>query len=371
MKIYSVFSNFIRFLVGTIFLLSGTVKLLDPMGLEFKMNEYFSYSVFNMPFLEKYSYYLGLVLIISEILLGLMLILGYKIKLTLYSLFLFTIFFGFLTFYSAYFNKVTDCGCFGDAVKFSPWQSFGKDIILFILILILILNTKPFKSLSEKEALNQSYIFLTFSICIFIARYTFISLPIIDFRPYKIGTNIKNSMTIPENSPKDIYENLWMYKIGDEIKEFKESEEPWNIAGAEFVNRETKLVKKGYEPPIHDFIIQKDNIGLLEDVTDSILNLEKIYIVISYDLSKVEIKGIKEINDWYKNENNSKNIVMITSTTGYELKKLKSLYDIDMPIYGMDNIALKTMIRSNPGIMVLEKGTIIDKKNWRDIKKIK
>jgi uncharacterized membrane protein YphA (DoxX/SURF4 family) len=126
-----------RIFVGVLFIISGLIKLNDPVGFSFKLGDYFAPEVLNLPFLEPYALVIALLVVILEVLLGVMLIMGYAKKFTLWSLLLMIVFFTFLTFYSAYFNKVTDCGCFGDALKLTPWESFSKDVVLLVLILIL------------------------------------------------------------------------------------------------------------------------------------------------------------------------------------------------------------------------------------------
>src|SRR5690606_14957021 len=146
-----IITHFVRIIVGVLFILSGLIKLNDPMGLSFKLDEYFSEEVFNMPFLQAYSLTLAIIMIIADFVLGVMLLLGHRKKFTLTSLFLMIVIFTFLTFFSAYYNKVTDCGCFGDAIKLTSWESFTMDIILLVLILILFLGRKYIHPIFSKN----------------------------------------------------------------------------------------------------------------------------------------------------------------------------------------------------------------------------
>ena len=142
--------NLLRFVIAVIFILSGFVKAVDLVGFSFKMEEYFSPSVFNMPFLEKFALIFSVIVVVLELLLGVMLLLKFKLKFTISALIALCVFFGFLTFYSAYYNVVTDCGCFGDAIKFTPWQSFIKDIVLLAgLIILFVLYKKEFLLLNS------------------------------------------------------------------------------------------------------------------------------------------------------------------------------------------------------------------------------
>ena len=137
-----ILTHIARIIVGVLFIVSGFVKLNDPMGFSFKLQEYFSPGVLNLEFLSPFALGLAILLVIIEVIVGISLLIGYMRTLTLTLLTGMIVFFTFLTFYSAYFNKVTDCGCFGDAIPLTPWQSFTKDVILLVLILFLIINRK-------------------------------------------------------------------------------------------------------------------------------------------------------------------------------------------------------------------------------------
>ena len=137
--------SFSRIFVGILFIISGFIKLNDPLGFSYKLQEYFSTEVLNIPFLEPYALAISLFVVVFEVILGVFLLIGYKPKFTVWSLLLMIVFFTFLTFYSAYFDKVKDCGCFGDALKLTPWESFTKDVVLLVLILILFLGKSYIK----------------------------------------------------------------------------------------------------------------------------------------------------------------------------------------------------------------------------------
>ena len=189
-----------RIIVGVLFIISGLIKLNDPVGFSFKLKDYFAPEVLDLGFLVPYALLIAIFVVIFEVLLGVALLLGYLKKFTLWALLLMIVFFTFLTFYSAYFNKVTDCGCFGDAIKLTPWESFTKDIVLLILILILFVGRKYIQPFFTK-GIRSILIFASFVFCLGITYYVLLHLPIIDFRPYKIGANIKEGMTVPEDAP--------------------------------------------------------------------------------------------------------------------------------------------------------------------------
>ena len=143
-----------RIIVGALFIFSGFVKLIDPIGSQYKFQEYFSEGVLNMEFLIPYALPFAILLIVAEIVLGVMILIGYKPKLTVWSLFLLTLIFLFLTWYSAYYDKVTDCGCFGDAIKLSSWETFYKNVILIALIILLLVKVSLVKPIFKGNARN-------------------------------------------------------------------------------------------------------------------------------------------------------------------------------------------------------------------------
>jgi len=212
-----------RIFVGVLFILSGLVKLNDPTGFSFKLEEYFSEAVLNLPFLTPYALSLAVVLVIAEVILGVALLLGFMRKLTLTLLFLMIVFFTFLTFYSAYFNKVTDCGCFGDAVPLTPWGSFTKDIVLLILILILI-KFKSFIQPIFQAKTNNLIMMITVVLCCFMGYWVLNHLPLKDFRAYKVGTDIQKGMEIPADAPKAEYQMTFYYNVNGKEEKFTDKE---------------------------------------------------------------------------------------------------------------------------------------------------
>lgn len=163
----NIITQFSRIFVGILFIISGLIKLNDPVGFSYKLAEYFSVSVLNIPFFEPYALAIAVFLVIVEVVLGVMLLVGYKPKFTVWSLLLMVVFFTFLTFYSAYFNKVTDCGCFGDALKLTPWGSFTKDVILLVFILILFFNIKLIQPFLKSNLINLT-VYISVILCAFI-----------------------------------------------------------------------------------------------------------------------------------------------------------------------------------------------------------
>ncbi|MGB5554648.1 MAG: BT_3928 family protein [Flavobacteriaceae bacterium] len=356
--------SFSRLVVGVLFIISGLIKLNDPMGFSFKLEEYFSSGVLNLPFLEPYALAISIFVVIFEVILGVMLLIGFKPKFTVWSLLLMIVFFTFLTFYSAYFNKVTDCGCFGDAIKLTPWESFTKDIVLLVFIIILFTGREFITSI-----LGPSLKWIIMAIALLAsagyAYHVLNHLPVVDFRPYKMGANIEEGMIIPEGAPQSIYDYAWRFKTDNGDKIVVTAGDYPNVEG-EFIDVETTEVQAGYEPPIHDFTIEKNG----EDFTIELLQEPKLVMVIAYDLRKSDpvFDEIKKVTD-FALQNHYKVIGM--SASGPEVSaKIVAQYRLNFDFYFTDETALKTIVRSNPGVLVLHRGTIEQKVHHNDLDKL-
>ena len=310
-----------RLFVAITFIFSGFVKLVDPLGSAYKFQEYFGADVLNLEFLIPYALPFSILLILAEIMLGVMLLVGYLPKFTAWSLLGVILVFLFLTWYSAYYDKVTDCGCFGDAVKLTAWGTFYKNIVLVVFIVFLVWKVKlihPIFGLNSGKWIT----FLSFSTFLYITYHVLVHLPIIDFRPYAIGKSI------PE--------------------------------GMEYVGEE--------EPPIHDFYLESIE-G--DDLTDVVLSSEKIMLVVAYNLSKSDLQGFtgfKKVSD--EAIKNGYTVYLLSSSMDEEYQKIKTDYDLNFEMLFGDETMLKTIIRSNPGVLILNKGTVTGKWSWSDADKV-
>lgn len=355
-----------RVLVGVLFIISGLIKLNDPVGFSFKLEEYFGANVLNLEFLIPFALAIAVGVVIFEVVLGVMLLVGFKRNFTMWSLLLMIGFFTFLTFYSAYFNKVTDCGCFGDALKLTPWESFSKDVVLSILIIILFFNRQHIKPLFGKVAVNVVVI-AAFALCGLFGYYVLNHLPVIDFRAYKIDTNIQAGMLIPEGAEKSEYEMVFIYKINGVEKEFTDKELDKIPANAEFIDRKDKVVKQGYVPPIHDFSIEKDS----EDLTTDMLSEPKLILLVSYDLNKASDQGLDKLEAFAKQaQAKGYKVIGMTSSGEDVIAKKKADHKLTFDYYFCDATTLKTIERANPSVVILNKGTIVQKAHWNDIDKV-
>lgn len=357
--------NVSRLLVGALFIFSGFIKLNDPLGFSYKLQEYFSYDVLNIPFLEPYALGISIFVVIFEVVLGIFLLIGYKPKFTVWSLLAMIVFFTFLTFYAAYFDKVKDCGCFGDFLKLTPWESFTKDVILLILILILFFGVKHIKPIFGKLGLTVASL-LSFIACLWFAYHVLMHLPVFDFRAYKIGSNIQDNMTIPEGAKKPVMEWTWLFDVNGEEKEFVTNGSYPTVEG-KLISYETKVVEKGYEPSILDFSIESDD----EDLTTQFLEEDHLVMITSYSLESAEVDGLKKLKAVSDKAIENGYTVIGLSASGNDVKaQIKKDYDLNFDFYLCDEKVLKTIVRSNPGVLVLEKGTVLQKEHWNDIEDI-
>jgi len=354
-------TGFSRIFVGLLFIFSGFVKLNDPIGFSYKLEEYFGEGVLNLEFLVPFALPLAIFIVIYELILGVMLLIGYASKFTKWSLLLMILFFTFLTFYSAYFNKVTDCGCFGDAIPLTPWQSFSKDVILLILILILFFNEKYLKPIFAKASLKWIVFAITIG-CFYFAYHVLMHLPAIDFRAYKVGTNIPEAMSYPEDAQQAVYEYEWTFKEHGEEKIITTTGAYPEVAG-EFINVETKVIDEGYTPPIHDFSLIRNG----EDELENLMQEEKLLIIVAYNLSKTEHEGWMNLQpNLQKAKEQGFKIIGLTASGDEAILEFKDKFDLNFNFYFADETAIKTIVRASPGLVVIQKGNIIKKLHWND-----
>ena len=276
------------------------------------------------------------------------------------------LFFTFLTFYSAYFNKVTDCGCFGDALKLTPWESFWKDIVLSIMILLLFFRRKHIQPFFTKGT-RSMLVLVSFLASMTFAYYVLQHLPWIDFRAYKIGANIQKGMEVPEGAPKPIFEYNWTFNVNGEEKVVTTNGDYPQQEG-EFISVETTELQKGYEPPIHDFSIERGG----EDYTTQFLEAKNLVVVIAYNLQLTEMEGyanIKKITDEALDKNYQ--VIGLSASSREKTQQLVANKNLNFDFYFCDETTLKTIVRSNPGVLELQSGTITQKLHWNDALELK
>jgi uncharacterized membrane protein YphA (DoxX/SURF4 family) len=339
----------IRFIVGGLFIFSGLIKVNDPVGTSIKLEEYFD--VFSNDiagffiYLKPIALELGIFLVVLEVTLGIMLILGVKSRFTVWALALMILFFTFLTFYSAYFNKVTDCGCFGDAIKLTPWESFYKDLILLVLISILFLFQMdlPKTSPNWAKVVTSTALIVSFILAIVAVR----NLPFIDFRAYKVGVNIPQNM-----QPSAPLQYSYVMKKNGELMTFDQFPSDESL---EFV--EMNLKNPDALPKISDFAVWNDE----GDYSEEVFTGNKVLILVS-SMTKMSASNLDRIDQMVKSLAGSPvQAVFVAAASAEEIQKFTQSRGWDVLSLQADATVVKTMIRSNPGILVLKDGEVLAK----------
>ncbi len=308
-------------------------------------------------------------MIILEIYLGIALILGTWKKLTIWLLVLLILFFTFLTGFSAKTGKVTDCGCFGDFIKLAPIQSFYKDLLLTVLIIIILLGQKGIKEIFGKVLNRILLAALTIAAIIFTYRNIYYE-PIKDFRPYTIGTSIPDCLKLPPNAKKSIINMVYTYKNKKTgvAKTFPPGQFPEQAEYDqwEFVKREDIIVQKGDEPKCKDFQITDAN-G--DDQTQMFFEeQEAIFFILSPDLKKANANGFKKIIAICEAaQKDGKYAFLISGNIAEEVELYKQKYKIPYDAYNMDATPIKTVMRSSPGLLILKQGKILAKYHYNQL----
>ena len=364
-------TNYWRFLlplqgVGGIFIFSGLIKMNDPLGFSYKLEEFFE--VFHLTFLNSLAVSIAIILCAAEIILGAALILGIKGAKVATGLLITIVFFSFLTFYAAYFDVVKTCGCFGDAIKLTPWQSFGKDVVLTVLIVYIFVNRHNIRPLIKPDKAQSRALWIISVLAFGFGFYTYNYLPVKDFLPYNIGANIPANMKVPEGAPVDEFEIIYSLenkKTGEKKqmtdKDYMKTEiwkdANWEIKG----DPDRKLIKKGFEAPIKDLKIT-DSQGTdytMELIENPYYNL----VVVAYDLGKTNERAIGDLNALAMNAGENYNIrtVLLTSASPETVEAFQKTRKLAMEVFYADAVPLKSMVRSNPGIVLLKDGVVINK----------
>ena len=357
--------SFSRIFVGVLFIISGFIKLNDPLGFSYKLQEYFGADVLNLTFLEPYALGISVIVVVFEVVLGVFLLIGYQRKFTVWSLLLMIVFFTFLTFYSAYFDKVKDCGCFGDALKLTPWESFTKDVVLLVFILILFFGVEHIKPVFSKLG-TTSMALLSFILSLWFGYHVLMHLPAIDFRAYKIGADINEGMLVPEDAAKPVLEYTWTFNVNGENKEFVTNGSYPSVDG-DYVGVETKTIDEGYIPPIQDFSIESNE----EDLTQYFLSKEKLAIITMYDINSAELQGLQRLSAFAERAKKAGyEVIGLSSSGDQDKQEIKEVYNLNFDIFLCDEKVIKTMVRANPGVIILNNGIVQNKAHWNDFEEV-
>lgn len=362
--------NLCRIIVGIVFIYSGFVKGIDPLGSDYKFTDYFN--AFGMGWMNATTLFFSFALSLAEFLIGIALLFNLWVSRMAWGALLFMAFFTPLTLVLALTNPVSDCGCFGDAMILTNWQTFWKNIILLLLAIMIFVYRKEYKS---SLPLMGQFSFLTLAgagmLCLSI--YCYRHLPVLDFRPYAVGKNITEGMRLPEGAEPDQYEVTLKYKNKQtgEIRSFTEDNYPWqDTLNWEYESSSERVVKKGYITPIHDLIIEHPTLG---NITEEILEDDNHTILaVAYNLNQSDTQYQPAINRLaeYAREKGIR-FYGLTSSSERDIEAYKKRNHVPYEFCTADEIQLKTMIRSNPGVIILREGTILDKWAGKDVPDVK
>ena len=350
-----------RILLGVVFIFSGFVKAVDPWGTAYKIMDYFF--AWDLSFFNFSALPLAFAQSTLEFVLGVFLLLGIYRNIVPLLVLLVMCFMTPLTLYLAIANPITDCGCFGDALVISNWQTFYKNIVLLAMAIFVFIERKNIKSLFSKKARFAVALYTSIFI-LAISFYCYAYLPILDFRPYKIGNNIIELSQIPEGAQGDQYEMTFIYEKDGIEQEFTMDNYPKDdSSGWTFVDSQSKLIKKGYEPPIHDFTITSQD-G--DDLTDEVLvDTSYTFLLIAHKLEQANETHIDKINETYDYaQQHGYRFICLTSSLPQQIQEWKESTGAEYSFYTTDDITLKTIIRSNPGLMLIKDAVVINK--WAD-----
>lgn len=342
-----------RFIVGIVFIFSGTVKAIDPLGTVYKFQDYFQ--AFHLNFLKDIGLPLAILLCTFEFIAGFSVLFNIRQKTGIWMVMILMAVFTPLTFILALTNPVSDCGCFGDAVHLTNWQTFFKNTFLLVPALYLFISRNQ---ISPRTGIFREWVALSIVSLIFIAFifYNLRNLPVIDFLPYKTGTKIPEKMVVPEGMPSDKYETTLIYEKNGQKKEFNINNYPAGDSAWKFVSQKSVLVSKGYQPPIHDLSFTTP---AGEDITQQILTSQRYTLLMIArklrDCDPVLLKRGLELGS--QCPGNQIDFYIVTSSSSDEAGKFFSGHNVCLA----DETTLKTMIRANPGYMLLKDGTILGK----------
>lgn len=352
-----------RFVLAVVFIFSGFVKAIDPLGTQYKIQDYLDAFGWTDVFPESIPFIAAALLGMLEFCLGVYLFFGIRRIIAPRAVVAVMAIMTPLTFWLALDNPVSDCGCFGDAIVLTNWETFGKNVVLLAMSLVVLKWRKRIFPLATTrfDWLIALYGFL-YIFCMTI--YCYRHLPIFDFRPYYVGADIRQGMEIPEGKEPTEFETRFVLQKDGVEKEFTLENYPdstWT-----FVDSRTVVKKKGYEPPIHDFSMIRYEDG--EDITEQVLADERYtFLLVAHQLEQASDSRIDLINELYDYcLEYGYAFYCLTSSSDEDILKWQEDTGAEYPFCLMDNITLKTMVRSNPGLILLKKGVVIHKWNVVD-----
>ena len=354
-----IWTNACRFLLAVAFTFSGFIKANDPLGTVYKVQDYLE--AWGLLSLKSGAlpYVLALAVGVFEFALGIYLLFGIRRRLAPFLTLLVMCFMTPLTLWLAISNPISDCGCFGDAVVLTNWETFAKNVVLLIAAVSVFRGSRHlFKLVTDK--VDWLVALYSFVFIIFFSTFTFRHLPVFDFRPYHIGSDIREKMEIPEGEKPSVLETVFIYAKKGKEQVFTIDNLPGDTTWT-FVDSKTIVKEKGYEPPIQDFHIVSQEDGL--ELTDTILGDDNYtFLLVAPWLERADDSSMDLINEVYDySVEHGYRFLCLTASGDEAIAAWRENTGAEYPFALADEITLKTMIRSNPGLMLLKKGVVINK----------
>ena len=355
-----------RILVGLLFIFSGLIKANDPLSLSYKMQEFFE--LWGMTRFNDHTLWLSVVMIAFEIIAGVALLLGWRMKLFSWLLLLLVLFFTFLTGYAYLSGKFKNCGCFGDCIPITPLTSFIKDLVLTLLILFLFRHKDKIKPLFGNK-LNLALILLTVLFSFGVQWYMLNYLPLFDCLSFKKGKNITEEMKMPPGALTDSFAIRFIYEKEGKQFEFSAEELPADLSAYTYKSRTDKLVRKGNaEPPIKGFTLS----GITDaDSTQEVLSQPQAILLFCEDFSQAGAGWQRDFAKLYAMaESGNIPVYAITGRMAQAQQAIAGTPFAGIQVFTCDNTAIRTASRTSPTVYLLNKGTIVDKQSYRRIGRI-
>lgn len=361
--------NVARYFTGALFIFSGLVKAIDPLGLAYKMQEFFEAFANDgilpslMQWLNNYALGFSIVMITLEVVVGVALILGWRKKWTVILLLLLMILFTVLTSYVLFSGKIRACGCFGDCIPLTPEQTFGKDILLLALSLLLLFRLKYIHPVTRPLVITL-IVLIAAALTVYLQFRSMKHLPVVDCLPFKPGNHILDLRKMPANAIPDVYDYEFIYQKDGEVKSFTAEELPdesW-----EFVDRKQKLIKKGSNnmPLINDYNLTTQD-GT--DVTDSVLNQPNEYYMLYVRYTDgLNESALRRFKDFAVRNNNAQKLYVVVSQSASVSAYLQKMNIPYHKMLTLDATAIKTAARSNPTLYKMKGPVVQQKWGWGD-----
>lgn len=351
----------LRILLGALFVFSGFVKCIDPTGGAIKIEDYFlAWGWTDSPWWLCLS--LSIVQNVVEFTAGFMLICGVYLNVASFITLAFMVFFTPLTLYIALANPVSDCGCFGDAFKVTNWQTFGKNVV-FLAVAIAVFLWRKVDGEGGKKWRQAAMTAMGLLVAGLVSIKGLTDEPLMDFRPYAVGTDIKASMSIPDDAPMTEYKTTFILEKDGVRKEFDENDYPYEDSTWVFIDSKSEVLNEGYVPPISDFSFMTPE-G--EDVSENLLESSSpVFIAIAPKLEKAnQAQMVKLGHQFELAQKNGFDFFLATASPATDFFAADSLAGIALNYLLADETMLKTIVRSNPGLIVLQNGIIVAKYNF-------